>query len=265
MSILDKILLKKKNRLEIKKTLIPLNKLKEDVQFHQKIIKLEEVLDNNTITLIAEMKRQSPSAGIMDTKFIPNKQAEIYIKSGADAISVLTEEDFFRGSNKDLIDVLKVSKNKRIPVLQKDFIFDEYQLYEAKKLGADCVLLIVRILEEKKYIQLYKLAKLLGLSVIVEIFDESEIQKALSIDIEIIGINNRNLATLKTSLDNFVKLSKLIPKDIFKIAESGISNHNDALKMVSNGANGLLVGESIMKSNDIGRIIKDIKENKNEN
>lgn len=264
MSILDKIILKKKNRLEIKKALQPLSKLKEDIQFHQKIIKLEEVLDNNNITLIAEMKRQSPSAGIMDTKLIPNEQAEIYIKSGADAISVLTEEDFFRGSNKDLTDVLKVSKNKRIPVLQKDFIFDEYQLYEAKKLGADCVLLIVRILEEKKYIQLYKLAKLLGLSVIVEIFDESELRKALSIDIEIIGINNRNLATLKTSLDNFVKLSKLIPKDIFKIAESGISNHNDALKMVSNGANGLLVGESIMKSNNISQIIKDIKENNNE-
>ena len=159
MSILDKIILKKKNRLEIKKALQPLSKLKEDIQFHQKIIKLEEVLDNNNITLIAEMKRQSPSAGIMATKLIPNKHAEIYIKSGADAISVLTEEDFFRGSNKDLTDVLKVSKNKRIPVLQKDFIFDEYQLYEAKKLGADCVLLIVRILEEKKYIQLYKLAK----------------------------------------------------------------------------------------------------------
>ena len=97
MSILDKIILKKKNRLEIKKALQPLSKLKEDIQFHQKIIKLEEVLDNNNITLIAEMKRQSPSAGIMDTKLIPNEQAEIYIKSGADAISVLTEEEFFEG------------------------------------------------------------------------------------------------------------------------------------------------------------------------
>ena len=218
---------------------------------------MESILEKKN-NLKSEMKRKSPSGGILDKDLIPRKQADLYIKSGTDAISVLTEKDYFSGSNDDLNEVLNISKQKKIPVLQKDFIIDEYQIFEAKQIGADSILLIIRILSEENYVRFYNLAESLGLSVIVEIHNEEELELALKAEINILGINNRNLDTLTTNLETFEKLSRIVPKGIYKIAESGIRNSEDATRMINSGANGLLVGESIIKSNNIQEIISEI-------
>ena len=260
MGILDKIISAKKDSLLREKASIPLEKLIRSKPEHETIFPLEKILTKKNI-LISEMKRQSPSGGNLDQSLIPKDQAEMYINAGSDAISVLTEKDYFMGSEKDLSDVLEITKNKQVPVLQKDFIIDEYQIYKAKKLSADCILLITRILSMEKYLEFYELSKSLGLSAIVEIFDESELDFALKADINIIGINNRNLDSLETNLENFEKISSMVPSKIFKIAESGIKNSNDAKRMIDSGANGLLVGESIMRSTNRSKIIKEISSN----
>ena len=247
MGILEEIVKKKKQRLEIKKKVLSLLELQSLSPNYDEIYNLENIFQKKNI-LISEMKRKSPSGGVLDKDLIPKNQAKIYIESGTDAISVLTEEDYFEGSNEDLINVLEISKPKEIPVLQKDFIFDEYQIYEARYLGADCILLIARILDENEYLRLYEIAKEIGLSVIVEVHNLKELNMALRTDINIIGINNRDLDNLTTNLENFEKISKYIPTGIYKIAESGIKNSQDVKRMIDSGANGLLIGESIIKS-----------------
>ena len=261
MGILEEIVKKKKQRLEIKKKVLSLRELQSLSPNYDEIYNLENIFQKKNI-LISEMKRKSPSGGVLDKDLIPKNQAKIYIESGTDAISVLTEEDYFEGSNEDLINVLEISKPKEIPVLQKDFIFDEYQIYEARYLGADCILLIARILDENEYLRLYEIAKEIGLSVIVEVHNLKELNMALKTDINIIGINNRDLDNLTTNLENFEKISKYIPTGIYKIAESGIKNSQDVKRMIDSGANGLLIGESIIKSNNIRKIISEISVNK---
>jgi len=261
MGILEEIVKKKKQRLEIKKKVLSLLELQSLSPNYDEIYNLENIFQKKNI-LISEMKRKSPSGGVLDKDLIPKNQAKIYIESGTDAISVLTEEDYFEGSNEDLINVLEISKPKEIPVLQKDFIFDEYQIYEARYLGADCILLIARILDENEYLRLYEIAKEIGLSVIVEVHNLKELNMALKTDINIIGINNRDLDNLTTNLENFEKISKYIPTGIYKIAESGIKNSQDVKRMIDCGANGLLIGESIIKSNNIRKIISEISVNK---
>jgi indole-3-glycerol phosphate synthase len=257
MSILEEITKKKINRIINKKKQISLNKLINSKPNYSEVYSFENILKRKNL-LITEMKRQSPSGGNLDNNLNPIAQARTYIESGADAISVLTEEDFFKGSNNDLEKVLKISKPKKVPVLQKDFIIDEYQIYESKVIGADCILLIVKILEKEQFIEYFNIANSLGLSVLVEIHNEKELEKALLVDLKILGINNRNLETLNTNLSTFEKISQKVPKGIFKIAESGIKNSKDALRMINKGANGLLVGESIMKSDNRKKIIQDI-------
>ena len=257
MGILEEIVNKKKDHVQLKKHSLSFEKLNKLYSKYPEINNLESILEKKNI-LISEMKRKSPSGGILDKDLIPRKQADLYIKSGTDAISVLTEKDYFSGSNDDLNEVLNISKQKKIPVLQKDFIIDEYQIFEAKQIGADSILLIIRILSEENYVRFYNLAESLGLSVIVEIHNEEELELALKADINILGINNRNLDTLTTNLETFEKLSRIVPKGIYKIAESGIRNSEDATRMINSGANGLLVGESIIKSNNIQEIISEI-------
>jgi|TARA_B110000263_G_scaffold70056_1_gene60988 indole-3-glycerol phosphate synthase len=257
MSILEEITQKKIVSIINKKKQIPLKKIINSKSNYTKIFNFENILKRKNL-LITEMKRQSPSGGDLDKNLNPSVQAKTYIESGADAISVLTEEDFFKGSNKDLEKVLKISKKEKIPVLQKDFIIDEYQIYESKAIGADCILLIIKILEKEQFIEYFNIANELGLSVLVEIHDEKELEKALLVDLKILGINNRNLETLNTNLNTFEEISQKVPKGIFKIAESGIKNATDALRMINAGANGLLIGESIMKSDNRKKLIQNI-------
>ena len=221
-------------------------------------------LKKEGLSLIAEIKNFSPSAGQKAFRegFNPLEIAHIFEDHGASSISVITEEKFFNGS----LDFLPLVKGAAgLPVLRKDFIFDPYQLYESKAFGADAVLLIAAILEEERLKELYSLAGRLDLDVLVEAHDENEcriitrlmsgIKKPGS---SIIGINNRDLKSMKIDINNFPRLSSLIPDDIIKVAESGINCRLDAVKMKAAGADAILVGTSLMKAGNIGEAIDEL-------
>ena len=200
------------------------------------------------ISLIAEMKRSSPSAGSLDPDLVPAERAALYADAGAAAISVLTERDYFSGSIDDLIAVSKVARASRVPTLRKDFIVDEYQVYESRAAGADCILLIIAILDPNQYADLFTLSTSMGMDVIVEVFDEPELTIAMDVDPRIVGINNRNLKTLETSLSVFELLAQQVPTDRIKVAESGMKNSTDVERMGHAGASAVLIGESLMRA-----------------
>ncbi|MBC8453118.1 MAG: indole-3-glycerol phosphate synthase TrpC [Chloroflexi bacterium] len=210
------------------------------------------------ISLIAEMKRSSPSAGSLDPNLDPAHRASLYCDAGAAAISVLTEPDYFSGSIDDLAAVSIIARASRVPVLRKDFIIDEYQIYEARAAGADCILLIIACLDPKQYVDLFELSASMGMDVLVEVFDEPELDIALGeTEPPIVGINNRNLKTLKTSLTVFESLAKKIPDDRIRVAESGMKNSADVERMGYAGAKAVLVGESLMKAgNDVSELAR---------
>ena len=200
------------------------------------------------MSLIAEMKRSSPSAGAIDPDLDPGNRASLYCDAGATAISVLTEQDYFSGSIDDLAAVSVIARGSLVPVLRKDFILDEYQVYEARAAGADCILLIIAILDPEIYADLFTLSTSMGMDVLVEVFDESELEAAMKIEPRIVGVNNRNLKTLKTSLSVFEELAPKIPADRIRVAESGMKTAADVERMGHAGANAVLVGESLMKA-----------------
>lgn len=202
------------------------------------------------ISVISEMKRSSPSAGALDSQLDPAKRAEMYCSAGAAAISVLTEPDFFGGSNADLVKVKEIARKQGVAVLQKDFVIDEYQVYEARAAGADAILLIIAILSPEAYGNLLSLAGELGMDALVEAFDEPELEIALSENPGIVGVNNRNLKTLETSLSVFEQAAPLIPDSALKVAESGMKNADDVARMGRAGAKAVLVGESLMRAGD---------------
>jgi indole-3-glycerol phosphate synthase len=207
------------------------------------------IASKSGISLIAEMKRSSPSAGSLDPDLDPANRAALYCDAGAAAISVLTEQDYFSGSIDDLAAVSIIARAARVPVLRKDFIVDEYQIHEARAAGADCILLIIACLDPKQYTDLFTISTSMGMDVLVEVFDEPELDIALSeVDPYVVGINNRNLKTLETSLSVFETLEKKIPDDRIKVAESGMKNSADVERMGYAGAKAVLVGESLMKA-----------------
>jgi len=207
------------------------------------------------INLIAEVKKASPSAGLIREDFNASKIAGIYVKNNAAAISVLTEEKYFLGKFSYLS---KVSDNCRVPVLMKDFIVHEYQIYEGLFYGASAVLLIVAMLSDKQLKAFLKLAHRLGLDCLVEAHDQAEVRRTISAGAEIIGINNRNLKNLKVDLNNGLKLIPQIPKGIVIVAESGLKTHEDIRKVQDAGAHAVLIGEVFMRSPDIGAKIKEV-------
>lgn len=200
------------------------------------------------ISLIAEMKRSSPSAGSLDPDLDPAHRAALYSNAGAAAISVLTEYDYFSGTIDDLAVVAKIAHASGVAVLRKDFIVDEYQVHEARAAGADCILLIIACLDQQQYADLFALSNSLGMDVIVEVFDEPELDIAMNVDPPIVGINNRNLKTMQTSLSTFEALAQKIPADRVRIAESGMKNSDDVERMGKAGAKAVLVGESLMRA-----------------
>ncbi len=216
---------------------------------------LKEKDDKAEIALICEIKKASPSKGIIREDFNPVEIAKIYEASGASCISVLTDEKYFMGANQYLSDVRKVTN---LPILRKDFIIDPYQIYEAKALGADCILLIVAMLEPEKLLELEECALSLGLSVLIEIHDEAELKRALNMKSKLIGINNRNLKTMEVDLKTSLNLADLIPNDYVIIGESGIKDALDIELLQQAGINCFLIGEHFMKQKDIAFAIKDI-------
>lgn len=217
----------------------------------------ERVKASHGIALISEVKRASPSQGDINTLMDPLTQAESYVAGGADAISVLTDVTFFKGSFNDLD---KISKAVNVPILNKDFIIDQRQINRAYNHGADIVLLIVTILTDEELKQLYDYATSLGLSIIVEVHDEAELVRALKISPEIIGINNRDLKTFTVDIANTENLlKKYYTDDIIFIAESGLKTADDSKRMKESGASGLLVGETLMRADNIGIKIGELK------
>ena len=245
MNILDEIVLNTKSKLEAKKLETPLeelisrvNKLKiEKSNFKENLVLKDQAI-------IAEIKKASPSAGIISEDFNPVAKAKEYESFGASALSILTEEDFFLGSIEYLIDVKAISN---IPILRKDFIVDEYQIYESKLIGADCILLIVSILSDDELNRFTKLADSLGLDFIIEVHDEEELKRIEDFSNAIIGINNRDLKTFEVNIENSIRLRNFFKKDNIFVAESGIKNRKDIDKLSKHNINVFLIGESLMK------------------
>ena len=213
--------------------------------------------DGYRVSVIAEMKRSSPSAGVMDISLDPELRAEEYCRGGASAISVLTEQDHFKGSISDLESAGSLAHGYGVAVLAKDFVVDEYQIYQARAAGADSVLLIIGLLERSHYADLYDVSVGVGMEPLVEVFDEDELDVALTAaEPRIVGVNNRDLRTLETSLDVFPRLSQRIPDSVVKVAESGMRSVDDVKRMADSGADAVLVGESLMKAQgDVSELV----------
>lgn len=216
---------------------------------------IKNKIASKQIALIAEIKKQSPSKGLIRGNFNPSEIALSYKNAGATCLSVLTEEDYFAGSDEYLIQAKAVSK---MPVLRKDFILDEYQIYEAKTIGADAILLIAAALDVHKMHTLENIANEIGLDVLVEVHDKDELETALELKTPLIGVNNRNLKTLEVSLNTARNLSLSIPDDRIKVCESGIFSNEEIKEMQSFGYHTFLVGESLMKQEDIEKATKEL-------
>lgn len=200
----------------------------------------------NQLSVIAEVKKASPSAGVIDPNFDPLRQAHMYIDGGATCMSILTDEHFFKGH---LSYLSKISKESPIPLLRKDFTVHEVQIYEAVVSGADAILLIVAALSDEELKKFYDIAKNLQLDVLVEVHNLEEMERAVDLQADLIGINNRNLKTFETDLAITEELAEEVPDNVILISESGIRTVQDAQRALNAGANGLLVGESLMRAN----------------
>lgn len=207
----------------------------------------------NKPAVIAEVKRASPSKGLLRANFDPAAIARSYEQAGAACMSVLTDREFFQGSGEDLI---KARAACALPALRKDFLIDPYQAFEARALGADCVLLIVACLDDAQMHELEKIAQSLGMAVLVEVHDAGELERALALKTPLIGVNNRNLRTFETRLETTLDLLPRIPKDRLVITESGILSAADVRRMRENGVNTFLVGEAFMRADDPGKELK---------
>lgn len=251
--ILDKIVEKKKMRL--KELNLDIKLLKEQAEKEESKSSFMEVLQKKGLSIIGEVKKASPSKGLIKEKFDPLELAIEYEKC-VDAVSVLTEEEFFLGSPEYLE---KIANNIKIPILRKDFIIDEVQIYEAKILGASAILLIVAILDGNKLKKFIQIAKKLGMDTLVETHTKEEIEIALEAGAMIIGINNRNLKTFKVDLNTTFEMAKLIPKDKVIISESGIKDEVDIKKLEEVGVDGVLIGEVFMKCENISELARKFK------
>jgi indole-3-glycerol phosphate synthase len=205
-------------------------------------------LRRETIALIAEVKKASPSKGVLIADFDPVRLASGYADGGAAAVSVLTDEDFFQGS---LAHMRAVRETVSLPVLRKDFVIDPYQVYEGRAAGADAMLLIVAALEDAHLAKLHALICELGMAALVEVHDEAEMERALSIGATLIGVNNRDLRTFKEDLQTTGRLARLVPQSVTLVAESAIRTPEDVRRMGEAGAHAVLVGEGLLKSSDI--------------
>lgn len=255
--ILDKIVQAKVHRLDEAKRRTPIEELARDesprASSRGNASMAAALRSRERVNIIAEIKRRSPSKGIICGDFNPEWIAERYAMSGAAAISVLTEEDFFEGSLEHL---RAVRGRVELPLLRKDFVFDEYQLHEALKAGADAVLLIVAILEEFQLARLIAVARELGLDALVEVHTADEMQRAVGAGASIIGINNRDLTTFNVDLETSIELARLAPQDAILVSESGINTGDDVRRLREAGFNAFLVGEHLMRADDPGEALE---------
>ncbi|WP_028855526.1 indole-3-glycerol phosphate synthase TrpC [Psychrilyobacter atlanticus] len=252
--ILDNIVEKKKMRL--KELNLDIKLLKEKAENTRSRSSFINALKKEGLSIIGEVKRASPSKGLIKENFDPLELAVEY-EECVDAVSVLTEESFFLGSPEYL---KKITLEVEIPALRKDFIVDEVQIYEAKILGASAILLITVILDEKILKKFIKTAESLGMDALVEVHTKEEVETALRAGAEIIGINNRNLKTFEVDLNTTIELAKLIPKDRVIVSESGIKDELDIKRLIAAEIDGVLIGEVFMRCDDIGGLVGKFKD-----
>lgn len=245
--ILEKIANKTRERISLEKGKRTLNQLKAEIEKMPANTEFlfEEALKKKDISFICEVKKSSPSKGIIAKEFSYIEIAKDYEKAGASAISVLTEPFYFGGSNEY---IREIKKHVTIPILRKDFVVDEYMIYEAKEIGADAVLLICTLLDDKRLKNYLEISHRLGLSCLVEAHDEEEVRRAIRSGARILGVNNRDLKDFRVDVNNSIKLRKLVPENIIFISESGIKTPEDIDALRKSGVNGVLIGETLMKS-----------------
>ena len=246
MNILDKIIAQKHIEVAEKSSLVPVKLLEKSIFFEGKVVSMKRyVTDPEKSGIISEFKRKSPSKGMINGAASVESVSIGYMQAGASALSILTDKDFFGGSNEDLKTARKFNY---CPILRKDFVVDEYQILEAKSIGADCILLIAAALEPSRLKELAAFAKSIGLEVLMEVHDGEELDRSLCDELDLVGVNNRNLKTFDVSLDTSMELVDRIPSSFLKISESGISKPETLVSLKKAGFDGFLIGENFMKS-----------------
>jgi indole-3-glycerol phosphate synthase len=253
--ILDRIVAAKREEVASSKKTTPLARLQGAVMDLPSTRDFRQAISYRPCAIIAEVKRSSPSKGRIRKDFDPVKIAAIYQEHGARAVSVLTDKQFFEGKGAYLTAI----KNAiALPLLRKDFIIDAYQIYETRVLGGDALLLIAAILEQGQLREYIQLSEQLGLATLVEVHTKPELGKALAAGAEIIGINNRDLKTFSTDLKRTLELTPMIPKGTIAVAESGISTRKDIELLMATGVNCFLIGEALMRADDIGKKLREL-------
>lgn len=253
MNILTKIAEKVRAGVEEQKRRLPLSQLKSLAGSAPAQRNLSAELSRAGINIIAEIKRASPSAGLLSERFEPAAIARMYVEGGAAAISVLTERDHFLGSLDHLVEARRAVA---LPLLRKDFIIDEYQIYESRAAGADAILLIAALLDRQKLAHFIALAGELSLETLVEVHTASELETALQAGAQIVGVNNRDLRDFKVSLNVSLELARLMPENIIKVSESGIKSLRDIVRLRRAGFDGFLIGEQLMRASDPRQALK---------
>jgi indole-3-glycerol phosphate synthase len=248
MNVLDKIVAHKRKEVETEKSLHSIDDLKKSALYDRKCVSLANRLNNSVVPgIIAEFKRQSPSKGVINDKVDVIDVTKGYCEAGASAVSILTDEEFFGGTIEDL---QRARPHLDCTVLRKDFIIDEYQIYKTKAVGADLMLLIAAILTKDEIIRYTDIAHEIGLEVLLEIHNAEEFENGYYDQVDILGVNNRDLKRFKTTIQNSIDLAEILPKNQLKISESGISTTQDMVKLTNAGFKGFLIGEQFMKHDD---------------
>lgn len=260
MNVLSEIIGKKRERVEEAKQLVPLERLRSEAFAQRERAPshaLRRALQSDGINIIAEFKRRSPSKGVIRADANLSEIVRSYQAGGAAALSVLTEEDYFDGS---LADLRLAKASVDLPVLRKDFVFDEYQIYEAAAAGADAVLLIVSTLEDRQLESLRRLAEdELGMDALVEVHNSQEMDRAAGCGAKLVGINNRDLRTFEVSLDTSLELAKLAPKGALLVSESGLNHSAELRRLREQGFHGFLIGESLMRARCPEAALRDLR------
>lgn len=253
-TILDEIVAYTKQQLTEKKKQTPLRVIERKIT-QRNIRDFKKALQKERVALIAEIKRKSPSKGVLQDKLDHKTIAHMYEQAAVDAVSVLTEPKYFQGNVNFLPDVKEIVS---VPVLRKDFISDPYQVYESRFYGADAFLLIARLFAKKELKQLFDIGKSLGMEMLVEAHEERDLEMALEIGAEVIGINNRDLKTFVEDLSTFERLAPLVPKSTALVAESAIKSRSDVKRVELAGAKAILVGTALMRSVDISATAREL-------
>lgn len=258
--ILDEIVEKRKIQLEREKAAADFETVKRAAEgLDRQCISFKSALAKpDRLSVISEVKKASPSKGLIQPNFDPVKIAKEYETCGADAVSCLTEEHYFQGSSEYF---KAIRQAICLPMIRKDFIIDEYQIYEARLMGADAILLIAAVLDDEKLKRFGDTARSLGLDILAETHDESELERVLALDFDIIGINNRNLKTFEVTLETTARLAGMIPEGKVIVSESGIRDNTDMKTVRSYGADAVLIGETLMRSGNIGATLAALREN----